>query len=157
MDRERLTPPDARNQAGVPLPESLEEADYELIDVGFRRIAGVAPDRAQAISAAPFGFRPVDSLERDFHEQGHRGEGSDGNQSNGRGLPERPANLVCDQHSDSKAKGSARENHQTVERNLLGGFWNGYRKRHRLPLYVSFWKRKRENLAARALERRLLF
>src|SRR2546421_8509676 len=113
-------------------------------------IARIVPDGAQAIATAALGFRTVDSFHCHFHKQRNRGERTDGNQSDGGRLPKRPPDFIGDEHSNPQAERGAREREQTIEGNLLAGFWNGYRKRHRIPLYVSFWKRKRENLAARA-------
>src|SRR2546423_15069846 len=114
-------------------------------------ITGIVPDGAQSITTAAFGFRPVNSFHRHFDEQRNYRERADGNERNGGGLAKRPAHLVGDEHSNPKPQRGSREREQTIERNLLAGFWNGYRERHRIPLYVSFWERERGNLAARAL------
>ena len=126
-------------------------------NIGEQLAKRIVADRAEPVSAAAFGFRPVNSFHRHFHQQRHRGQRADGNQRDRRGLPKGMADLISDQHSNPEPERGARERHQTIERNLLGGFRNGYRKRHRIPLYVSFRKRKRENLAARALACRLPF
>lgn len=109
-----------------------------LIDVGFRWIARVTANGTQSIAAATLRFRTVNSLQRYFDQRRDRRERTYGNQRNRRGSPKRPMNFVGDQHSNSEPESRARQHEQTVEWNLLGRFWNGYRERHRIPLYFSF-------------------
>ena len=119
-----------------------------LIDVCLGGVTRVAANGAQARAASTFRFRAVDPLKRDLNEKWHGGQRADRHQGDGSRLTGRPLNFVRNEHSDSKPKRSARQREQIIERNLFNRFWNGYREGHRLFLYVSFAKKKRENLRA---------
>jgi len=119
-----------------------------LIDVRLGGITRVAANRAKARAAAAFRFRTVDPLKRNLNQERDRGQSANRHERDGSCLTGRPFNFVRDEHSDSKSKRSARQREQIIERNLFNRFWNGYREGHRLFLYVSFAKKKRENLRA---------
>lgn len=118
--------------------KSGTKAPPTLVDVGLGRVTRVSTDRTQSIPAAALGFRPVDPFHCHLDQERNRGQRANRDERNGGGLPNRPADPIRHEHSDSQANGRASEREQTIEWNLLRGFWNGYRERHRIPLYVSF-------------------
>ena len=63
----------------------------------------------------------------------------------GGSLTKRTTDSIGYEHTDTHANGCPREGEQTIKGNLFTGFWNGYRERHRIPLYFSFRKKKRES------------
>src|SRR4051812_5585303 len=145
IKRRTLTLPDGWNQAG-----GAEDVRPKSVNVGFRfvpRISRIVPDRAEPGAAATLRFRAIDPFHRHADEERDGGKRADRDERDRRRLASRPPDLVRHEDSDSKAKGCPRERQQAVERDLLGGFWNGYGDRHRLPLYVPISKRKREFLA----------
>jgi hypothetical protein len=114
------------------------KAPPTLVHVGFRRIARVSPNGAQPIPAAALGFGAINSLQRQLDQQRNRGNRPNGNKGDGGGLPKWPADFIGHQYSDTESNRCSCQREQTIQWDLLHGFWNGYRERHRIPLYVSF-------------------
>lgn len=82
----------------------------------------------------------MDLLRCKFYQKRDGCERTYGKERESGGLPHGPLELVRHQHSQSEAKGRARQNEQVIELKCLWCFWHGYRKRHRLPYTSRFGK-----------------